>query len=74
MVDTGFYTQRVRSYLRKWALWWATTTSTWQFAELLHWFIESCWELPPAAIAAGLLQRQTTLLNTCSVSVCLDVA
>ena len=56
MVTSGFSTHRIRSYLKKWALWWVKTVEIWQYEEILHWFMSSCWELPPAAIAAGLLQ------------------
>jgi len=33
------------------------TSESWQYHELLAWFIDSCWEIRTAAFACGLLQR-----------------
>lgn len=57
MVTTGFSTRRIRSYLKKWALWWVKTAETWRYEELLHWFIQTCWQIPEAAVAEGLRQQ-----------------
>ena len=75
MVATGFSIRRIRTYLRKWALWWAGTVEVWQYEELLWWFIKACWELSPAAgIAAGLLKKATGLHTGSSGYDCLAVA
>jgi hypothetical protein len=37
---------------------------TWQYQELISWFVESCWDINPAAHAAGLLQRYFNKLHT----------
>lgn len=66
MVATGFSIRRIRNYLKKWALWWAMTSATWSYEELLHEFIKSCWDYCPAAVAVGLL-RIPTLLGKGSV-------
>lgn len=73
IVMNGFSIQEIRGYLWKWLLWWQKTSEAWQLEELLNWFINVCWELPTAAIAAGLLPR-ATLLNSDSSGDCLDVA
>ena len=39
---------------------------------LLNWFIDACWDFQP--IAAGLLEKPTTLLNTCFGTGCKGVA
>lgn len=56
MVETGFSTHRIRNYLKKWALWWAMTSETWQYEELLKWFVDTCWDLSATAIAVTLLE------------------
>lgn len=60
MVTTGFSTRRIRSYLKKWALWWVKTAETWRYEELLNWFISTCWQIPEAAVAEGLRQQSMT--------------
>ena len=63
MVKDGFSTRRIRNYLHLWTAWWVKTTTIWRYETLLEWFIESCWQLPPAAIAEGLRQQVITSLN-----------
>lgn len=58
MVSSGFSTRRIRSYLHHFVLWWANTTSTWNYEELIHWFCEACFDLIPAAYATGLLLKR----------------
>ena len=66
MVATGFSTRQIRSYLHLWTAWWVNTTETWQYIELLDWFVQSCRELPPAAYAEGLrLKELSTLSSNC---------
>lgn len=64
MVTIGLSTNRIRRYLHQFLLWWAKTSGTWQYHELINWFVESCWDINPAAYAAGLLQRQFKKLHT----------
>jgi hypothetical protein len=56
----------IRSFLQNWAHWWATTSESWTLEALLDWFIVTCWEIKPAAVAAGVLQT-LTLRHTESV-------
>lgn len=64
MVTIGLSTKRIRRYLHQFLLWWGKTSETWQYQELIGWFVQSCWDLMPAAYAAGLLQRYITKLPT----------
>ena len=64
MVDTGFSIRQIRNYLHRFVLWWVRTSDTWQYHELINWLIESCWEIKPAAIAAGLLQHRLNKSHT----------
>jgi hypothetical protein len=66
MVATGFSTHRIRSYLKKWALWWAMTSATWSSEELLHEFIKSCWDHCIAAFATVLIQDPTLTTARCN--------
>ena len=51
-------TKLIRRYLHQFLLWWTKTSAgTWAYQELISWFVESCWDITPAAHAAGLLQR-----------------
>ena len=59
MVETGFSTHRIKSYLKKWALWWAITSETWNDEYLLRQFIKSCWDYRLGAFAAELLPNVT---------------
>jgi len=65
MVETGFSTHRIKSYLKKWALWWAITSETWNYEYLLRQFIKSCWDYRLGAFAAELLPN-VTLSYTCA--------
>jgi hypothetical protein len=57
MVQTGFSTRRIRSYLHRFVLWWVNATRTWNYNELIRWFCKACFDITPAAYAAGLLLR-----------------
>ena len=46
--------RRIRRYLHHWTTWWVRTTKTWQYQELLEWFLQVCWDFKPATYAAGL--------------------
>jgi len=69
MVIDGVSLQRIKNYLHLFTQWWVNVSCTWQYDELLQWFIESCWNIYPAAYAAGLLQRQFNKLRTETVLV-----
>lgn len=73
MVNDGVSLLKTRNYLHRFVHWWANTSSVWQYEELLKWFMDACWEQPPAAIAAWLLQR-ATLRRTESSHGCCPVA
>ena len=66
MVAIGFSAKRIKQYLKQWALWWVGIAETWDIEALLSQFIETCWQLPIAAIAEGLRQhhRTTSLCTT----------
>ena len=61
IVKDGVSLRRTRNYLRRFVFWWVRTSEVWQYEELLEWFVSTCWDLPPAAIAAGLLKKATAL-------------
>jgi hypothetical protein len=64
MVLTGFSTRRIRSYLHRFVLWWANTTRTWNYEELIQWFCDACFDITPAAFATGLLFRRIRELHS----------
>lgn len=57
MVSSGVYPCRIRNYLHRWSTWWTGTAQIWQNQELLEWFLNVCWDLPPAAYPAGLIHH-----------------
>jgi hypothetical protein len=64
MVTIGLSTKLIRRYPHQYLLWWTKTSGTWLYQELISWFVESCWDINPAAHAAGLLQRYFNKLRT----------
>jgi len=56
--------RRIIKYLHRWVTWWAMTSNTWQYHELLQWFIDVCWEETVAIYAGGLQQRYVKELYT----------
>ena len=60
MVNSGVSPCRIRSYLHRWSTWWVGTAQSWQYHELLEWFLHMCWDLTPANYAIGLLHQDTT--------------
>lgn len=60
MVRNGFSAQQIKSYLCRWTVWWVSTSKTWDYNELLIWFIDACWDLNVAAQAASLLHSSVT--------------
>lgn len=67
MVNDGVSCLKIRTYLRRFVLWWAKTVETWRYEILLHQFIQSCWDVQLAAIGASISQRQATLERTDSL-------
>lgn len=67
MVNDGVSHLKIRTYLRRFVLWWAMTVETWQYEILLQQFIQSCWDTQLAAIGTSISQRQATLERTDSV-------
>jgi hypothetical protein len=63
MVATGFSIRRIKHYLKRWAVWWVNTAESWDIEALLSWFINTCWQLPLAAIAEGLRQHNRVTLQ-----------
>ena len=57
MVLDGLSTQRIRNYLQLWCAWWARTSDTWQYQEIITRFIDACYDIRIAAYAEGLLQK-----------------
>ena len=57
MVIDGLSARRIRSYLHRWATWWVRTAQSWQYQELLEWFLNVCWDFTPAAYATGLFHQ-----------------
>lgn len=55
MVLDGFSAHQIKSYLHRFLLWWVNASETWQYEELINWFVERCWDVDPAAFAEGLL-------------------
>lgn len=66
LVASGFSIQKTKTYLKRWCTWWVKTSGTWSTDALLSEFIDTCWQLPLAAIAEGLRQhnRATSLSKT----------
>ena len=64
MVIDGISSHRIRNYLHRWVAWWAMTSNTWQYQELLQWFLNVCWQGQVAAYAAALYQLYINKLHT----------
>ena len=64
LVIDGTSSQRIRSYLHRWVLWWVRSSESWDYIELVEMFLNTCWELRPAAYAAGLLNQAIQKLHT----------
>ena len=55
MVNDGFSTQRIKRYLSRWCSWWVRSSQSWQYQELLGWFIHACRDVKVVQIATALL-------------------
>src|SRR3990167_3275004 len=56
MVIDGVYPFRIRNYRHLWTRWWATTSDTWHYLEILQQFIDACWDKTAATYATVLAQ------------------
>lgn len=54
MVTLGVSARKIKNYLHRYFLWWVHT-ATWSYEYLSKQFIAACWDITPAAYAAGLL-------------------
>jgi hypothetical protein len=62
MVKDEVSLPRITNYLHRWGTWWVRTSESWDYQELLRWFINACWDRSPAAgFAAGLLLKAMNL-------------
>jgi RNA-directed DNA polymerase len=59
MVLDGISAHRIRSYLRRWAMWWVLTVESWQYKQLLIGFSDLCWDVDAKSHAADLLLEIT---------------
>jgi hypothetical protein len=57
MVIDGTSSRRIRNYLHRWITWWVNATRIGNYNELIQWFCKACFDINPAAYAAGLLLR-----------------
>lgn len=58
MVADDVSLPRIKAYLNQWLQWWQRTSSTWDYTELSHAYIKSCWNPMAAKIAAAAFQQQ----------------
>jgi hypothetical protein len=68
MVADGMSSRKIRNYLHRFCTWWVKTSTVWQYNEILWWFIKTCWDVGPAAYAAGLLAHYLTKSRMMTVS------
>jgi len=72
MVLDGASPLQIRNYLNRWVSWWVNASETWQYDELLTWFIHLCWDATAAACAASLLQSR--LIKELCIACCSPAA
>jgi hypothetical protein len=58
MVTDGASPRQIRKYLARWIQWWNKTVDDWHKNKLIQWFCHACFDVVPAAYAAGLLLCQ----------------
>ncbi len=68
MVKDGVSLTRIKHYLHRFVLWWATTSALWHYDELLHLYLQSCGN-PKLGIPAEELLRKLTLSRNSSDSI-----
>lgn len=66
MVTDGASPRHIRKYLARSIQWWNETVDDWSKARLIQWFCRACFDVTPAAYAAGLLLRQIRKSRTVS--------
>ena len=59
MVNDGVSLRRIKSYLRRWCAWWVRSSQSWQYQELLEWFLQVCRDFSVSQIAEELLEEFT---------------
>lgn len=57
MVINGISARRIRSYLSRWCSWWVKSSQSWQYKEVMEWFIQSCREAAAKDIATAILRE-----------------
>ena len=72
MVADEVSPQKIRSYLHLWTRWWAKTIDSWNYHDLLKWFIEVCWHKTASQYAAALLQLHGIRLANHFNTRCID--
>jgi len=60
MVEDGISARKISRYLHRFVIWWVRTSIVWTHDELLHVFIQSCWDSSLAGYAYRLLRRNST--------------
>ena len=68
MVEDGLSAQRIKRYLHRFILWWANTSATWHYHELLKWFLDVCWDANIAAYAASLMHQYVRKSHAATLS------
>lgn len=68
MVLDGASPLQIRNYLNRWVMWWVNTSETWQYHELLTWFIHLCRNAKIAACAVSLLQKRYDVKELCTAA------
>ena len=55
---------KIRNYLHRWSQWWTNSSGTWQYSELLQWFVDTSWTEGVTAYAMTLKQLYFNKLHT----------
>jgi RNA-directed DNA polymerase len=61
MVYDGFTAQKISTYLKRYCQWWVRTSGTWEYTQLLLWFMDVCWDARVLAYANDLLRASKQL-------------
>jgi hypothetical protein len=69
MVIDGTSSRRIRNYLHRWVAWWVNASDTWQYQELLQWFMDVCWQARVTDYARGIYQLHFNKLHNRSLAV-----
>ncbi len=60
MVTDGVSLRRIKSYLRRWCVWWVKSSQSLQYEEVEGWFIQIYWDTTVKNIAATILRPTIT--------------